>query len=48
MAKPAPKKTSAPTKGRPKKTKQPTQRPPFQRVMVMGPSGKTRLVWREW
>lgn len=34
--------------GRTKKTKQPTQRPPMQRVMVMGPTGKIRFEWRPW
>lgn len=34
--------------GKAKKTKQPTQRPPMQRVMVMGPTGKIRFEWRPW
>lgn len=28
--------------------KQPTQHTPMQRVMVVGPTGKRRMVWREW
>lgn len=35
-------------KSRVKKQKQPTQRPPMQRVMVMGPTGKLRFEWRPW
>lgn len=34
--------------GKAKKVKQPTQRPPQQRVMVMGPTGKIRFEWRPW
>lgn len=34
--------------GKAKRKKQPTQRPPMQRVMVMGPSGKIRFEWRPW
>lgn len=34
--------------GAAKKVKQPTQRPPQQRVMVMGPTGKIRFEWRPW
>lgn len=40
---------SSPAKsGRSKKQKQATQRTAMQRVMVVGPSGKRRLEWREW
>jgi hypothetical protein len=31
-----------------KKQKQPTQRTPFQRVMVVGPTGKRRFEWQPW
>jgi hypothetical protein len=31
-----------------KKNKQPTQKPPMQRVRVIGPTGKARMEWREW
>lgn len=34
--------------GKAKKVKQPTQRPPRQRIMVMGPTGKIRFEWRDW
>lgn len=34
--------------GKAKKQKQPTQRPPQQRVMVVGPTGKRRFEWRPW
>jgi hypothetical protein len=34
--------------GTAKKQKQPTQRPPMQRVMVVGPTGKRRFEWRPW
>ena len=40
---------ASPAKGKAaKKQKQPTQRPPQQRVMVMGPTGKIRFEWRPW
>lgn len=35
-------------KGKHKKVKQPAQRTPMQAVMVMGPTGKTRMEWRPW
>ncbi len=45
----APKKGAAPGgKGRAKKQKQPTQKPPMQRVMIVGPTGKRRFEWRPW
>lgn len=34
--------------GKAKKIKQPTQRPPMQRVMIVGPTGKIRFDWRHW
>ncbi len=34
--------------GKAKKVKQPTQRPPQQRVMVLGANGKIRWEWRPW
>lgn len=40
-----PKTTSG--KSRVKKKKQPTQFTPQERVMVMGPTGKLRLEWRD-
>lgn len=36
------------TKKRVQKKKGPGQKPPMQRVLVMGPTGKTRLEWRPW
>lgn len=54
MAKPKPHLNSKPaSKGgsskRKKKQKGKTQpKPPMERVMVMGPSGKTRMEWRPW
>ena len=39
---------SSKSQGAAKKVKQPTQRPPKQRVMVMGPTGKIRFEWRDW
>ncbi len=48
----APKKGQQPAKGgksgKHNKKKQPTQKTPMQRVLVMGPTGKTRLEWRPW
>ncbi len=46
----APKKptTGSSKSGVAKKTKQPTQRPPRQRIMVLGKNGKIRFEWREW
>lgn len=35
-------------KGRKKKNPQPTQRPPMQRVKVIGRDGKVRWVWQPW
>lgn len=34
--------------GKAKKVKQPTQRPPRQRVMVLGANQKIRFEWRDW
>lgn len=51
MAKPAPSKSTPPSTKKPtaaKKQKQPTQRTAFQRVMVVGPTGKRRFEWRPW
>jgi hypothetical protein len=51
MAKPGTtKKTPPSTAKQPaaKKQKQPTQRTPFQRVMVVGPTGKRHFEWRHW
>ena len=33
---------------RSKKNSQPTQRPPMQRVMVLGANQKIRFEWRPW
>lgn len=41
--KPEPKK-----EGKHRKQKQPTQKTPMQRIVVMGPTGKTHLEWRPW
>lgn len=34
--------------GKKRKEKGKTQKPPMQRIKVMGPSGKLHLEWREW
>lgn len=36
------------SKGRSKKNKQPTQKPPMQRIKILGADGKIRWEWREW
>lgn len=46
--KPAPQGKGAGKGGKAKKTKQPTQRPPMQRVKVLGADGKIRWEWRAW
>ncbi|MFF8831306.1 hypothetical protein [Streptomyces sp. NPDC015131] len=46
---PQPKKPEAGKgEGRKRKTKQPTQRPPMQRIKVIGADGKVRWDWRPW
>jgi hypothetical protein len=34
--------------GKHKKVKQPPQRPPQQRIKVLGANGKIRFEWRDW
>lgn len=49
MTPPKPKQpASSSSSGKKKKQKQPTQRPPMQRIKIVGADGKIRWEWRPW
>lgn len=46
--KPMPSQASSKTSTKHRKAKGPAQRPPQQRVKILGANGKVRFEWRDW